>query len=81
LKLFPAKMRSVESNSSQRRTTRSFAPLIAGELLPTRGFYKTTIRIKRRKILEGFVILQAVTLFFLLTIKKKYVKLAREKDT
>jgi hypothetical protein len=71
-------MRNVGSNLSQRRITRSFAPLIAGELSPTRGFYKTTIRIKRRKILEGFVILQAVILFFLLTIKKRYVRPARE---
>jgi len=74
-------MRSVEKHLSQRRITRSFVPQIAGELSQTKGFLTTITRTKKRKIIEGFVTLQAVTQYFLHTIKKTFAKLVKEKDT
>jgi len=76
-----AKIRNVERNFFQKRTMRCFAPLIADELLPTRGCLKTITRKRRIKTKSVYALLLLVAPSFLLTIKKIYVKLVKERDT
>lgn len=58
----------------------SIAPQSVEELLQTKIFLQTIMKRKIIKTKNGSAKLQNAEPFFLATIKKKFVKLAREKD-